>query len=220
MTAGQRSNAAHRNDLMASSTTVIKKYANRRLYNTATGQTVTLGQLSQMVKAGEDFVVTDIQSDTDITRGVLTQIILQEESSGKSLFSTQFLRQLISFYDNDQQEILSYFLDQATNHLANNRETILKHILPTCDPYSIFDELCKLNTRNAENVMNFAHPSLFFPSKIADINSTQPSSKDTRDKNQEIGLLQLQLINMRKQIDQILDQRYATKVKKNENEAE
>src|ERR1700709_2801462 len=77
---------------------VVKKYANRRLYNTETSSYITLDNLADMVRAGRDFVVYDARSGDDITRGVLTQIIVEEENKGRALLPTTFLRQLIGFY--------------------------------------------------------------------------------------------------------------------------
>ena len=81
----------------------IKKYANRRLYNTATSSYVTLDHLCQMVKDGVDFVVYDAKTSEDITRAVLTQIIVEEEAKGENLLPIPFLRQLISFYGHGMQ---------------------------------------------------------------------------------------------------------------------
>src|ERR1700761_4443187 len=82
---------------------VIKKYANRRLYNTKSSAYVTLEHLSEMVKDGVDFVVYDAKSNEDITRSVLTQIIFDEENRGQNLLPIQFLRQLIRFYGDSMQ---------------------------------------------------------------------------------------------------------------------
>ena len=90
--------------------TVIKKYANRRLYNTATSSYVTLDHLSQMVKAGVEFTVADAKTGEDITRSVLTQIIVEEESKGESLLPIGFLRQLIAFYGDSLQGLLPRYL--------------------------------------------------------------------------------------------------------------
>ncbi|MDB5445381.1 MAG: hypothetical protein JWQ97_698, partial [Phenylobacterium sp.] len=90
---------------------VIKKYANRRLYNTASSSYVTLEHLSEMVKQGVDFVVYDAKTNEDITRTVLTQIIFEEESQGQSLLPIQFLRQLIGFYGNSMQAFLPSYLE-------------------------------------------------------------------------------------------------------------
>src|SRR5678815_3616989 len=90
---------------------VIKKYANRRLYNTASSSYVTLEHLSEMVKQGVDFVVYDAKTNEDITRTVLTQIIFEEEGKGQSLLPIQFLRQLIGFYGNSMQSFLPSYLE-------------------------------------------------------------------------------------------------------------
>src|SRR5205809_2466917 len=90
---------------------VIKKYANRRLYNTASSSYVTLEHLAEMVKKGVDFVVYDAKTNEDITRTVLTQIIFEEESQGQSLLPIQFLRQLIGFYGNSMQAFLPSYLE-------------------------------------------------------------------------------------------------------------
>src|ERR1700753_2623041 len=92
---------------------VIKKYANRRLYNTATSSYVTLDDLSAMVKEGGEFVVYDAKTGEDITRSVLTQIIVEEEQKGQNLLPISFLRQLISFYGDSMQWLVPGFLGQA-----------------------------------------------------------------------------------------------------------
>src|SRR5213078_1746100 len=101
---------------------VIKKYANRRLYNTASSSYVTLEHLSEMVKQGVDFVVYDAKTNEDITRTVLTQIIFEEESQGESLLPIQFLRQLISFYGNSVQSFLPSYLELSLSTFAQQQE--------------------------------------------------------------------------------------------------
>ena len=101
---------------------VIKKYANRRLYNTASSSYVTLEHLADMVKKGVDFVVYDAKTNEDITRTVLTQIIFEEESQGKSLLPIQFLRQLISFYGNSMQAFLPSYLELSLSTFAQQQE--------------------------------------------------------------------------------------------------
>lgn len=101
---------------------VIKKYANRRLYNTASSSYVTLEHLADMVKKGVDFVVYDAKTNEDITRSVLTQIIFEEESQGQSLLPIQFLRQLISFYGNSLQSFLPSYLELSLATFAQQQE--------------------------------------------------------------------------------------------------
>lgn len=99
----------------------IKKYANRRLYNTATSSYVTLDTLAEMVKRGEDFVVFDAKSGDDITRSVLTQIIFEEEAKGENLLPINFLRQLIGFYGNSMQNFVPGYLEMSLEALAKNQ---------------------------------------------------------------------------------------------------
>ncbi len=102
----------------------IKKYANRRLYNTATSSYVTLDSLAQMVKDGEEFSVFDAKSGDDITRSVLTQIIFEEEAKGENLLPINFLRQLIGFYGNGMQSFVPSYLEMSLESLSKQQEEI------------------------------------------------------------------------------------------------
>jgi polyhydroxyalkanoate synthesis repressor PhaR len=102
---------------------VIKKYANRRLYNTATSAYVTLDHLSAMVREGADFIVQDVKTGEDITRSVLTQIIFEQESSGgQALLPVQFLRRLIRFYGDQMQGYLPAYLEMSMESFAKGQE--------------------------------------------------------------------------------------------------
>jgi polyhydroxyalkanoate synthesis repressor PhaR len=105
-------------------TVIIKKYANRRLYNTASSSYVTLEHLAEMVKKGVDFVVYDAKTNEDITRTVLTQIIFEEESQGQSLLPIQFLRQLIGFYGNSMQAFLPSYLELSLSTFTQQQEQL------------------------------------------------------------------------------------------------
>jgi polyhydroxyalkanoate synthesis repressor PhaR len=105
---------------------VIKKYANRRLYNTQTSSYVTLDHLCEMVKEGVDFEVRDARSGEDITRSVLTQIIFEEEAKGQNLLPIRFLRQLIRLYGDSLQSFVPGYLDLSMESFAKNQEAI-KH---------------------------------------------------------------------------------------------
>lgn len=102
----------------------IKKYANRRLYNTATSSYVTLDTLAQMVKDGEEFSVFDAKSGDDITRSVLTQIIFEEEAKGENLLPINFLRQLIGFYGNGMQSFVPGYLEMSLESFSKQQEEI------------------------------------------------------------------------------------------------
>src|SRR6266850_2410020 len=102
---------------------VIKKYANRRLYNTGTSTYVTLEDLAGMVKSGEDFVVYDAKSSEDITRSVLTQIIFEQENkAGQNLLPVTFLRQLIRFYGDSMQMLVPRYLEVSIQSLVREQE--------------------------------------------------------------------------------------------------
>src|SRR6516165_10332516 len=105
--------------------TTIKKYANRRLYNTASSAYVTLADLAKMVKNGEDFVVFDAKTNEDITRSVLTQIIFEQEGiEGQSLLPTTFLRQLIRFYGDSMQALVPSFLEFSIDRFSGERQSM------------------------------------------------------------------------------------------------
>jgi polyhydroxyalkanoate synthesis repressor PhaR len=107
---------------------VIKKYANRRLYNTRSSAYVTLEHLSEMVKNGVDFVVYDAKTGEDITRSVLTQIIFDEESRGQNLLPIQFLRQLIRFYGDSMQTFVPTFLELSLDSFTRQQERLRSQI--------------------------------------------------------------------------------------------
>src|ERR1700748_381410 len=101
----------------------IKKYANRRLYNTGSSTYVTLEDLATMVKNGEDFAVFDAKTGEDITRAVLTQIIVEQEGKeGQTLLPINFLRQLIRFYGDSMQTLVPSYLEVSLDSLSRDQE--------------------------------------------------------------------------------------------------
>src|SRR5882724_1422180 len=104
--------------------TTIKKYANRRLYNTGTSTYVTLEDLAVMVKEGEDFVVFDAKTGEEITRSVLTQIIFEQENKGHNLLPITFLRQLIRFYGDSIQNLIPTYLDFSIDSLVRDQDKL------------------------------------------------------------------------------------------------
>ena len=120
--AGTKSPAADKNPVGVKAPTMIKKYANRRLYDTGTSAYVTLEDLAVMVKRGEDFVVSDARTGEDITRSVLTQIIFEQEGKGgQSLLPIAFLRQLIRFYGTGMQMLVPSYLEFSLDKLTADR---------------------------------------------------------------------------------------------------
>ena len=100
----------------------IKKYANRRLYNTETSSYITLEHLAQLVRAGRDFRVVDAKTDDDITHNVLTQIIMEAEGRGQTLLPINFLRQLIALYGDSMQAVVPGYLEASMDSFRRNQE--------------------------------------------------------------------------------------------------
>jgi len=139
----------------------IKKYANRRLYNTATSSYVTLDDLCQMVKEDKDFVVFDAKSGEDITRSVLTQIIVEEESKGQNLLPIGFLRQLIGFYGDSLQSLVPRYLDHSMTSFAGNQEQMRSYMQNAFDgifPFGSLEDMSKQNMAMVEQAMRMFSP--------------------------------------------------------------
>jgi polyhydroxyalkanoate synthesis repressor PhaR len=140
---------------------VIKKYANRRLYNTASSSYVTLEHLSEMVKQNIDFVVYDAKTNEDITRSVLTQIIFEEESQqGQSLLPIQFLRQLIGFYGNSMQAFLPSYLELSLASFTQQQERMRAQFqsLGHTPGAGVFDEQVRQNLALFDRAMKMFSP--------------------------------------------------------------
>ena len=139
---------------------VVKKYANRRLYNTETSSYITLDNLAEMIRAGRDFVVYDAKSGEDITRGVLTQIIVEEESKGSSLLPTNFLRQLIGFYGGNMQGVVPNYLDQAMSSFARQQHQMRQVVQQTFGPFmpAGVEEMSRQNMALLERAMSMWNP--------------------------------------------------------------
>jgi polyhydroxyalkanoate synthesis repressor PhaR len=156
---------------------VIKKYANRRLYNTATSAYVTLEHLSQMVKEKTDFVVYDAKTGDDITRPVLTQIIFEEESKGgQTLLPIPFLRQLISFYGDSLQGVVPQYLEMSMTQFARNQDQMRRYLQNAFgfNPFQQFEAMGKQNMAMFENAMRMFNPFAAGPAGMTPP-ATQPN---------------------------------------------
>jgi polyhydroxyalkanoate synthesis repressor PhaR len=146
----------------AKNATVIKKYANRRLYNTATSTYVTLEDLSKMVKDGTDFIVYDAKTGEDITRSVLTQIIFEEENKdGNNLLPINFLRQLIRFYGDSMQGMVPNYLEFSMGNLMKDQDKIRKQMADAFgggDPFKLMEETAKRNMQLFQDSMKMFTP--------------------------------------------------------------
>ncbi|HWT99554.1 MAG TPA: polyhydroxyalkanoate synthesis repressor PhaR [Terriglobales bacterium] len=139
----------------------IKKYANRRLYNTATSSYVTLDYLAQMVREGLDFTVEDAKTGEDITRSVLTQIIVEEESKGQNMLPINFLRQLISLYGDNLQFLVPRYLEQSMESFSRNQEqfrSYMKDSFGGMMPFGQLEEMSKQNMNFFEQAMRMWTP--------------------------------------------------------------
>jgi polyhydroxyalkanoate synthesis repressor PhaR len=192
-------------NVMASSAPItIKKYANRRLYNTASSSYVTLADLAKMVKAGEDFIVYDAKSNDDITRSVLTQIIFEQEGiEGQSLLPTTFLRQLIRFYGDSMQAILPSYLEFSIDRFSGEqqqmREAATRMFGPEAFSTGSFAALQELTKKNfAAFNQTLAMFSPFTGAALtADSAAKKPSSEDDLDQ------LRNQLSDMQKRLESL-----------------
>lgn len=141
--------------------TTIKKYANRRLYNTKTSSYVTLDHLAEMIKQNEDFVVVDAKTGDDLTRSVLTQIIVEQEGKGQNLLPIKFLRKIIGFYGDSLGGVLPRYLEESMDAFTQNegqmRES-MQNAFKGFFPVEQFEDMTKQNMAMVENAMKMMTP--------------------------------------------------------------
>jgi len=192
---------------------VIKKYANRRLYNTGTSTYVTLEDLAEMVKRNEEFVVQDAKTGDDITHPVLTQIIFElENKEGQNMLPVPFLRQLIAFYGDQMQAVVPTFLEQSMIAFAKEqerfREQMKSMIVKTPfdlakvpSPIKAFEEQTKRNIEMFQNAMRLFTP---FPPGGAPgtaKEAVEPAPKADAEKTDDLSVLKEQIAAMQRKID-------------------
>jgi polyhydroxyalkanoate synthesis repressor PhaR len=141
----------------------IKKYANRRLYDTHTSSYITLDDLCEMVKRGVDFVVIDAKTDEDLTRQVLTQIIFEQESKGYSLLPIKFLRAIISFYGGKMQQLLPPYLEASMDSFTRNQDKMSEYVANAMkfSPLAQFEEIGKQNMALFQRAFSMFSPFEF-----------------------------------------------------------
>jgi polyhydroxyalkanoate synthesis repressor PhaR len=184
----------------------IKKYANRRLYNTATSSYVTLDNLCQMVKDGADFLVYDAKTGEDITRAVLTQIIVEEEGKGQNLLPISFLRQLIAFYGDSMQWLVPSYLENSMRSFAHNQEQMRRYLQETFGgmfPFGQFEQMGKQNMAMIERAMKMVFPfSDGVPGAAGGTEpGASPSGHPMGDPKQAIDQVKRQLDALQRQLD-------------------
>ena len=191
----------------------IKKYANRRLYNTATSSYVTLDYLAQMVREGQDFTVEDAKTGEDITRSVLTQIIVEEEAKGQTMLPINFLRQLISLYGDNLQFLVPRYLEQSMEAFGKNQEQMRQYMKESFGgmfPFDRFQEMSKQNIAFFEQAMRMWSP--FRPGQSGGQSGGQPGATPEaapsapvrpEDKGSDLDDLKSQMQALQKQLESL-----------------
>ena len=163
---------------------VIKKYANRRLYNTAKSSYVTLEHLAQMVRDGQDFVVYDAKTGEDITRSVLTQIIFEEEAKGANMLPVTFLRQLIRLYGDALQGVVPSYLEASMEAFARNQEAMrsqMRAAMGSNPAFANFEAMTKANMEIMEKAMRAFTPFAMRPPAGAEEEKPAPKERAGAD---------------------------------------
>ena len=183
----------------------IKKYANRRLYNTGTSTYVTLEDLATMVKNGEDFLVYDAKTGDDITRQVLAQIIFEQENkAGQNLLPTTFLRQLIRFYGDSMQMLVPRYLEQSIDTLTREQEKFRTQMTQAFGGIGAFGPLEEQVRRNMELFQQtFSMFKPFTAPRRTDAPASEKSADDVPKTADEMETLRRQMKEMQDKLDRM-----------------
>lgn len=178
---------------------IVKKYANRRLYNTESSSYITLDNLAEMVRKDRDFVVYDAKSGEDITRSVLTQIIVEEEGKGNAMLPTNFLRQLIGFYGDNVQSVVPRYLEQAMSSFARQQETMRATMQKTLGPFLPpgMEDMGRKNMAMMERAMTLFTPFYRDGATGEETDAAKEYHEEIRSLRAEVERLQLQLVQLR-----------------------
>jgi len=180
---------------------VIKKYANRRLYNTQTSSYVTLDHLAAMVKEGTEFEVQDARTGDDITRSVLTQIIFEEEAKGQNLLPIKFLRQLIRFYGDSLQAFVPGYLDLSMDSFTKNQGQMRDRIAEALGGgNNMVENLTRQNLMMFEKAMQMFTP--FVPGATRPREEEAAETK-TKSQSSEVSDLKEEMEAMRRQLAEL-----------------
>ncbi|MBA4762923.1 polyhydroxyalkanoate synthesis repressor PhaR [Sphingomonas sp.] len=176
---------------------IIKKYANRRLYNTESSSYITLDHLAAMTREGRDFKVVDAKTDEDITHNVLTQIIMEEEARGQTLLPVNFLRQLIALYGDSMQAMVPGYLEASMESFRRNQEQF-KSAVEGAFANSPFAEIAKRNMQMFEAAAEAFKPG------ANPVSPTKPAAAaPEKSKDDEIAALKAQLSALKDQVDKL-----------------
>ena len=180
----------------------IKKYANRRLYNTGTSTYVTLEDLATMVKNGEDFAVFDAKTGEDITRSVLTQIIFEQENKegAQNLLPINFLRQLIRFYGDSMQTLVPRFLEVSIDSLTREQEKFRNQMVQAfgVTPFGPLEDQVRRNMEMFKQAF-----SMFAPFARRDDQAASDEPNTAPPQPSDLDELRRQLADMQKKVDRL-----------------
>jgi len=178
---------------------IIKKYANRRLYNTETSSYITLEHLAAMTREGRDFKVVDAKTEDDITHNILTQIIMEEEARGQTMLPVNFLRQLISMYGDSMQTMVPGYLEASMDSFRRNHEQF-KSAVEGAFANSPFAEIAKRNIQMFEAATAAFKPGSVNPGAAPGEAPAAGTSKDA-----EIAALKAELSRLHEKIEKLGD---------------
>lgn len=187
-----------------SDVTLIKKYANRRLYHTAISQYITLDDVAEMVRTGEEFKVVDARTGQDLTGTILTQIIVDEEAKGENLLPINFLREIIRMYSNNMRPMMPHFLDHMMESLLSNQEEYSKYWAGQMDSAqkNIGDIPAKAVQKFNEGVEEIARQNMnLFETTMKIFSPFVPTSQ--HDKKQKIDTLRQQIKAIQARISEL-----------------
>jgi polyhydroxyalkanoate synthesis repressor PhaR len=173
-------------------TIIIKKYANRRLYNTQSSSYITLDDLARMVRTGVEFQVLDAKSGNDITHAILTQIIMEEEANGEQMLPVSFLRQLIAMYGDSMQAMMPSYLEATMDNFRSNQSKLQETFQTSVGA----DALAKMAEQNM--AMFQAAAGAFIPG-----NGAAPAAAKPSDNSDDIDALKSQMAEMQRKLDNL-----------------
>ncbi len=180
---------------------VIKKYANRRLYDTTRSAYITLGDVKGMVHDGTDFIVQDAKTGEDLTHSILTQIIFEQEAQGEHLLPVDFLRQLIRFYGDSMQSVVPGFLNMSMDSLSQGKERFAKQMgKATGNPaLGVFEEQVRQNMKMFETALSAFTPYGGFAKTKTETKATSSQP----DRNDELDELRAQMAAMQEKLNSL-----------------
>jgi polyhydroxyalkanoate synthesis repressor PhaR len=176
---------------------IVKKYANRRLYNTRSSSYITLEDLARMTREGTDFKVLDAKTGNDITHSILTQIIMEEEAHGEHMLPIGFLRQLIAMYGHSMQSMMPGYLEASMDNFQANQQKLQEAFKSSLGP----DAFARLAETNM--AMFKAAAGALIPKNAAPAASSAPEPKAANRTQAELDALRQQMADMQKKLDEL-----------------